>query len=64
MAPFPASAGAVSSLIGTIGFTSGAIVSTGLGALFDGTARPMASVALLAGAVAFLCDRFLLRGKA
>jgi MFS transporter, DHA1 family, multidrug resistance protein len=64
MAPFPASAGAVSSLIGTIGFTAGAIISTGLGAAFDGTARPMATVAMLAGLAAFLFERFLLRGKA
>jgi DHA1 family bicyclomycin/chloramphenicol resistance-like MFS transporter len=64
MAPFPAAAGAVSSLIGTIGFTAGALVSAALGAAFDGSARPMASVAALAGAGAFLFDRLARRGKA
>jgi DHA1 family bicyclomycin/chloramphenicol resistance-like MFS transporter len=64
MAPFPAAAGAASSLIGTIGFTSGAIISTALGAAFDGSARPMATVAALAGLGAFLFERALLRGKA
>jgi MFS transporter, DHA1 family, multidrug resistance protein len=64
MAPFPASAGAVSSLIGTIGFATGALISSALGAAFDGTARPMATVALAAGAGAFLFERILLRGKA
>lgn len=63
MAPFPASAGAASSLIGAIGFTTGALISTALGAVFDGTARPMATVALLAGVAAFLFERSLTRGK-
>ncbi len=64
MAPFPATAGAVSSLIGTIGFTAGALISTALGAAFDGTARPMATVAGVAGAAAFLFERWARRGKA
>jgi DHA1 family bicyclomycin/chloramphenicol resistance-like MFS transporter len=64
MAPFPGRAGAASSLIGTIGFTVGALISVGLGAAFDGTARPMASVALAAGAAAFLFELKVLRGKA
>jgi DHA1 family bicyclomycin/chloramphenicol resistance-like MFS transporter len=64
MAPFPASAGTASSVIGTIGFATGALISAALGAAFDGTARPMASVALAAGAFAFLFERALLRGKA
>lgn len=64
MAPFPAAAGAVSSLIGTIGFTSGALISTALGAAFDGTARPMATVAVLAGAGAVLFERLARSGKA
>jgi DHA1 family bicyclomycin/chloramphenicol resistance-like MFS transporter len=63
LTPFPASAGAASSLIGALGFTVGAIVSTLLGAAFDGTARPMASTAALAGIGAFLFERRLLRGK-
>jgi DHA1 family bicyclomycin/chloramphenicol resistance-like MFS transporter len=64
LTPFPASAGSASSLIGAIGFTAGAIVSSLLGAAFDGSARPMASVAALAGAAAFTFEWWLLRGKA
>ena len=64
MAPFPATAGAASSLIGTIGFATGALISTALGMAFDGTARPMATVALVAGAAAFIFERRLLRGTA
>jgi DHA1 family bicyclomycin/chloramphenicol resistance-like MFS transporter len=64
LSPFPGSAGSASSLIGAIGFTAGAVVSAGLGAAFDGTARPMATVAAAAGVAAFLLERFLLRGKA
>jgi DHA1 family bicyclomycin/chloramphenicol resistance-like MFS transporter len=64
LTPFPASAGSASSLIGAIGFAGGALISTLLGAAFDGTARPMASVAALAGAGAYLFERTLLRGKA
>jgi DHA1 family bicyclomycin/chloramphenicol resistance-like MFS transporter len=64
LTPFPASAGAASSIIGALGFTVGAIISTVLGAAFDGTAQPMATVAAAAGIGAFLAERFLLRGKA
>jgi DHA1 family bicyclomycin/chloramphenicol resistance-like MFS transporter len=64
MAPFPAAAGSASSLIGTIGFATGAVISTALGAAFDGTARPMATVALAAGLLAFSFERALLRGRA
>jgi DHA1 family bicyclomycin/chloramphenicol resistance-like MFS transporter len=64
MAPFPASAGAVSSLIGTIGFAAGALISTALGAAFDGTARPMATLAAAAGAGAFILERITRHGKA
>jgi DHA1 family bicyclomycin/chloramphenicol resistance-like MFS transporter len=64
LTPFPASAGAASSVIGTLGFTVGALISTVLGAAFDGTARPMASVAAIAGMLAYLFERFLIRGKA
>jgi DHA1 family bicyclomycin/chloramphenicol resistance-like MFS transporter len=64
LTPFPASAGAASSVIGALGFTVGALISTALGAAFDGSARPMASAAALAGIGAFLFERRLLRGKA
>ena len=63
LSPFPGAAGAASSLMGAVGFTIGALVSTGLGLAFDGTARPMASVAAFAGAAAFLIYRMLLHGK-
>lgn len=64
LSPFPSTAGAASSLLGAIGFFAGAIVSTALGAVFDGTSRPMASVAAVAGLGAYLCERTLVRGKA
>ncbi|HZO01692.1 MAG TPA: hypothetical protein VFB93_10865, partial [Burkholderiales bacterium] len=64
LSPFPGAAGSASSLIGAIGFTAGALVSSLLGAAFDGSARPMASVAALAGAAAFTFEWLLLRGKA
>jgi len=64
LSPFPATAGSASSLIGAIGFTAGALISSLLGAAFDGTARPMASVAALAGAAAFTFEKWLLRGRA
>lgn len=64
LSPFPHAAGAASSLIGAIGFACGALVSTALGAAYDGTARPMASVAALASLGVWLCERMVLRGKA
>jgi len=63
LSPFPRAAGSASSLIGAIAFTAGAAISAGLGAAFDGSARPMATVAALAGVAAFLFERFLVRGK-
>jgi len=64
ISPFPQSAGYASSLIGAMGFAAGALVSSGLAELYDGTARPLASVAAVAGAGAFFFERWLLRGKA
>lgn len=64
LTPFPAAAGAASSLVGAIGFTAGALVSTLLAAVFDGTARPMATAAAVAGVGATLFEIFLRRGKA
>lgn len=63
LSAFPESAGSASSLIGAIGFTCGALASTGLGAAFDGTARPLATLAALAGLAAFLFERSMARGK-
>ena len=56
LSPFPHAAGAASSLIGAIGFTARRAAQHLLGALFDGTARPMASVAALAGLAAFIFE--------
>jgi DHA1 family bicyclomycin/chloramphenicol resistance-like MFS transporter len=57
LSPFPGSAGAAASVIGATGFTVGALVSAGLGYAFDGTARPMATLAAIAGLLAFLVNR-------
>ncbi|HWA36502.1 MAG TPA: multidrug effflux MFS transporter [Burkholderiales bacterium] len=62
LTPFPGAAGSAASLIGAIGFAAGAVVSTALAGLFDGSARPLATVALLAGLGAFVFER-LLRGS-
>jgi len=64
LTPFPAAAGSASSLMGAIGFGAGALVSTALGAAFDGSARPMASVAAIAGLAAMVLEKRLMRGKA
>jgi DHA1 family bicyclomycin/chloramphenicol resistance-like MFS transporter len=64
LSPFPGAAGTVSSLLGALSFTFGALVSTLLGAAFDGSARPMASAAALAGLGAFFFERRLARGAA
>jgi MFS transporter, DHA1 family, multidrug resistance protein len=64
LSPFPGSAGAVSSLMGACSFTAAALVSTLLGATFDGSARPMASVAAIAGLLALIFERRLAGGKA
>jgi DHA1 family bicyclomycin/chloramphenicol resistance-like MFS transporter len=57
LTPFPGSAGTASSLIGAVGFTVGAILSATLGLAFDGTARPLTTVAAVAGVAAFILDR-------
>jgi MFS transporter, DHA1 family, multidrug resistance protein len=62
LSPFPQAAGAASSLIGAIGFSFAALLSALLGALFDGTSRPMASVAAIAGIGAWIFERRLARG--
>ena len=64
LSPFPKAAGAASSLLGAIGFVLGALLSTVLGALFDGTPRPMASAAAIAGFGAWFFERRLARGSA
>jgi len=57
LTPFPGSAGTASSLIGAVGFTVGAILSATLGLAFDGTARPLTTVAAVAGIAAFILER-------
>jgi DHA1 family bicyclomycin/chloramphenicol resistance-like MFS transporter len=64
LGPFPGAAGSASSIMGATGYAAGAVLSAALGAAFDGTARPMATVALIAGAGAFLLERYAVRGKA
>jgi MFS transporter, DHA1 family, multidrug resistance protein len=63
LTPFPRAAGSASSLIGAIGFTAGALLSTLLGSLFDGTPRPMASAAALAAVGVFGFERLLRNGS-
>jgi DHA1 family bicyclomycin/chloramphenicol resistance-like MFS transporter len=58
ISPFPAYAGAAVSLVGAMGFGVGAVISSSLGAAFDGTARPMATLAALGGAGAFILNRW------
>jgi len=61
LTPFPETAGAASSLIGACAFGLGAAISALLGAVFDGSARPMATVAACAGIAAFSFERWLAR---
>ena len=60
--PFARTAGTASSVMGATQFAIGALVSTALGALFDGTPRPMATAAALGGLGALLTERMFLRG--
>jgi DHA1 family bicyclomycin/chloramphenicol resistance-like MFS transporter len=58
--PFPHAAGTAASAMGATQFVTGALVSTALGALFDGSARPMATTAALSGlAAAALAWRYV-----
>jgi DHA1 family bicyclomycin/chloramphenicol resistance-like MFS transporter len=58
ISPFPGSAGAAVSLVGAVGFGVGALISSALGAAFDGSARPMATLAAIGGAAAFILNRW------
>ena len=58
ISPFPASAGAAVSLVGAVGFAVGAVISSALGAAFDGSAQPMATLAAFGGVAAFLLNRW------
>jgi MFS transporter, DHA1 family, multidrug resistance protein len=61
LSPFPQSAGTASSLLGAFAFMLGATVSIVLGALYDGSARPMTAALALAGLAAWVAERFLMR---
>ncbi len=61
MTPFPHMAGSAASLLGTLPFALGALLSAALAAAFDGTARPLAFAVALAGSAAFTAERLLLR---
>jgi len=61
LSPFPAMAGAASSLLGAMPFGLGALVSTALSGAFDGTTRPMALTIAMFGSLAFLSERFFFR---
>ena len=58
ISPFPASAGAAVSLVGAVGFGVGALISSALGAAFDGSARPMATLAAAGGIAAVVLNRW------
>lgn len=62
LTPFPHIAGTASSLMGTLQFGGGALVGIGLGALYDGTALPLAAVLAGGGLAAALCMRLLPEG--
>jgi len=59
LSPFPHMAGAASSLLGAITFALGALISAALGAVFDGTVRPLATVLAVAGISAFVVESLL-----
>jgi DHA1 family bicyclomycin/chloramphenicol resistance-like MFS transporter len=59
LAPFPQMAGSASSLLGTLPFGLGALVSAALAAAFDGTVRPMTYAIAFFGACAFAAERLL-----
>ena len=61
LSPFPQSAGTASSVLGACAFVLGAAVSMVLGALYDGSPRPMTAALALAGAGALLAERLLMR---
>lgn len=54
LTPFPQAAGTASSLMGTLQFGGGAVVGVGIGALYDGTALPLAAVLAGGGLAAAL----------
>ena len=61
LSPFPQMAGSASSLLGTLPFGLGALVSAALAAAFDGTTRPMALAIALFGFLAFISEKYFFR---
>ena len=61
LSPFPHMAGSASSLLGTLPFGLGALVSAALAAAFDGTTRPMALAIALFGFLAFISEKYFFR---
>ncbi|MBI2316238.1 MAG: MFS transporter [Betaproteobacteria bacterium] len=59
LSPYPRISGAASSLLGFVQLASGAAASYVLGAIYDGTQRPMATAFGLAGTAALLAYLFL-----
>jgi DHA1 family bicyclomycin/chloramphenicol resistance-like MFS transporter len=59
LTPFPGIAGTAASLMGSVQFACGAVVGAALGAVFDGSARPLAA-AVAFGGVAALASLHLL----
>lgn len=62
LGPFPTRAGAASALLGFTQMGLAALVGVGVGAAFDGTARPMAVTIALMGVAAVAFHRLLVRG--
>jgi len=60
--PFPAMAGAASALLGFAQMTVAALVGIGVGAAFDGSARPMAVTIAITGLTALGTHLMLIRG--
>jgi DHA1 family bicyclomycin/chloramphenicol resistance-like MFS transporter len=61
LTPYPEIAGSAASLMSFVQFSIAATVAFVVGLAFDGTARPMASAIGLAGALAFVAFRTLVR---
>lgn len=61
LSPFPKIVGAASSLLGFIQFALGSVTSTVLGALYDGTQRPLTTAIGMMGTVCLLAYLFLIR---
>ena len=61
MSPYPEMAGAASSLAGIAQLLGGAVISFVLGAVFDGTSRPLATAIALSGLAVVLVYELLVR---